>query len=61
MDITKIKNRDSETKSELQNWIDEEVPQIIDEELQDHQPELTDEQVKYIEEKITKMLGDYFK
>ena len=61
MDITKMKNRDSKTKSELQNWIDEEVPQIIDEELQDHQPELTDEQVKYIEEKITKMLGDYFK
>lgn len=43
MDITKMKNRDSETKSELQNWIDEEVPQIIDEELQDHQPELTEE------------------
>ena len=61
MDITKMKQRESAPKSELQDWIDEEVPQIIDEELQDHQPELTEEQVKYIEEQVTKMLEEYFK
>ena len=61
MDITKTKNGNSETKSELQNWIEEEVPQIIDEEMQNPKSVLTDEQVKDIEDKVTKMLSEYFK
>lgn len=63
MNVSVMKKNASESKSEIQEWIDEEVPHIIDEEAENLDPEyaLDEEQLKQIEKKITEMLKEYFK
>ena len=50
-------------QNELHDWIDAEVPQMIDDEINNQQPEIIfdKQQLKKIEEEVTKLLKQYFK
>ena len=63
MDVTKMKKKDPEQKNELHDWIDAEVPQIIDDEVDAQNPEfvIDKESLKAIEKEVTKLLKEYFK
>ena len=63
VNITKMKNANSEAQNALHDWIDEEVPQIIEGEAATYDPDLIfdEEQLKQIEKEVTKLLKQYFK
>ena len=61
MNVT-TRERQSST-NELHDWIDSEVPQMIDDEIENKFDEnlFDEETLKQIEAKITAMLKEYFK
>ena len=50
-------------KNELHEWIDDEVPQMIDERVGEKNTDITfdEEALKVIEKEVTKLLKQYFK
>jgi len=52
-----------EKKTELHDWIDAEVPQMIDERVGEKNTDITfdEEALKEIEKEVTKLLKQYFK
>ena len=60
MNVTK--DRKTST-NELHNWIDAEVPQMIDDEAENPKTEIVidKETLKQVEKKVTEMLKQYFK
>ena len=58
MNVNRINDKDNQQNEKLHEWIDNDVPQMIDENVANQSPEIVfdEEALKKIEKEVTKLL-----